>query len=239
MRARERSGPVAALFAQQRLWFFDQLEPNSASYNIPIVLRISGKLNAAALESSLAEVVRRHEALRTSFALVEGVPVQVVHDIDGWHLPLIELNTMPEPEREAEIFMKNEAVRPFDLQAGPLFRATLLQLAAEEHVLLLTMHHIVSDGWSMSVLVREAATLYQAYIEGRAAALPEVVVQYADFASWQREWLTGEVLEEQLSYWRQQLGGARCRSWSCRLIRARPETPSYKGAMETLRLQKS
>ena len=131
--------------------------------------------------------------------------------------------------------MKNEAVRPFDLQAGPLFRATLLQLAADEHVLLLTMHHIVSDGWSMSVLVREAATLYQAYIEGRVAALPEVVVQYADFASWQREWLTGEVLEEQLSYWRQQLGGAPA-ELELPVDRARPETPSYKGAMETVAL---
>ena len=112
LRARERSGPVPLSFAQQRLWFFDQLEPNSASYNIPIVLRISGKLNAAALESSLAEMVRRHEALRTSFALVEGVPVQVVHDIDGWHLPLIELNTMPEPEREAEIFDEERSCTP-------------------------------------------------------------------------------------------------------------------------------
>jgi amino acid adenylation domain-containing protein len=235
MRARERTGPVPLSFAQQRLWFFDQLEPNSASYNIPIALRISGRLNVAALESSLADVVRRHEALRTSFSLVEGVPVQVVRDIQGWQLPLIELTTMREPEREAEIFMKREAMRPFDLQAGPLFRATLLHLAGDDHVLLLTMHHIVSDGWSMGVLVREAATLYQAYIEGREAALPEVVVQYADFACWQREWLTGEVLEEQLSYWRQQLGGAPA-ELELPVDRSRPKTPSYRGTMETLAL---
>ena len=235
LRARERTGPIPLSFAQQRLWFFDQLEPNSASYNIPIVLRISGRLNVAALESSLADVVRRHEALRTTFSLIEDVPVQVVHEIPEWHLPVIYLSTMPEPEREAEIFMKREAMRPFDLQAGPLFRATLLHLADDEHVLLLTMHHIVSDGWSMGVLVREAATLYQAYIEDREAALPEILVQYADFACWQREWLTGEVLEEQLSYWRQQLGGALA-ELELPVDRARPKTPSYQGAMETLAL---
>jgi amino acid adenylation domain-containing protein len=235
LRARERTGPVPLSFAQQRLWFFDQLEPNSASYNIPIVLRITGKLNVAALKSSLADVVRRHEALRTSFSLVEGVPVQVVHDVRDWHLPLIDLSPALEPERETEILMKQEALRPFDLQTGPLFRATLLKLADDEHVLLLTMHHIVSDGWSMSVLVREAATLYQAYIEGREAALPEVVVQYADFACWQREWLTGEVLEEQLSYWRQQLGGAPA-ELELPVDGTRPETPSYRGAMETVAL---
>jgi len=235
LRARERTGPVPLAFAQQRLWFFDQLEPNSASYNIPFVLRISGRLNPAALETSLANVVRRHEALRTTFSLVDEVPVQIVHDIQGGHLPLIDLSTMPEPEREAEIFMKREAMRPFDLQVGPLFRATLLQLADDEHVLLLTMHHIVSDGWSMSVLVREAATLYQAYVEGREAALPEVHVQYGDFACWQREWLTGEVLEEQLSYWRQQLGGAPG-ELELPVGRVRPQTPSYRGTMETLAL---
>ncbi len=235
LRARERTGPIPLSFAQQRLWFFDQLEPNSASYNMPIVLRISGRLNVAALESSLADVVRRHEALRTSFSLIEDVPVQVVSEIPEWHLPLIYLSTMPEAEREAEIFIKREAMRPFDLQAGPLFRATLLHLADDEHVLLLTMHHIVSDGWSMGVLVREAATLYQAYIEGREAALPEILVEYADFACWQREWLTGEVLEEQLSYWRQQLGGALA-ELELPVDRARPKTASYRGAMETLAL---
>ncbi|HET6978722.1 MAG TPA: amino acid adenylation domain-containing protein [Pyrinomonadaceae bacterium] len=238
LRARERTGPAPLSFAQQRLWFFDQLEPGSASYNIPIVLRINGRLNTAALESSLANIMRRHEALRTSFSLVDDVPVQVVSDIDEWHLPLIELNTMPEPEREAEIFMKHEAMRPFDLQTGPLFRATLLQIADNDHFLLLTMHHIVSDGWSMSVLVREAATLYQAFIDDREAVLPEVVVQYSDFACWQREWLTGEVLEEQLSYWRRQLGGAPT-ELELPVDRSRPKTASYKGAMETLALSEA
>ncbi|HKN83704.1 MAG TPA: condensation domain-containing protein, partial [Pyrinomonadaceae bacterium] len=235
LRATERTGPLPLSFAQQRLWFFDQLEPNSASYNIPIVLRITGTLNVAALESSLAEVVRRHEALRTTFSLVDGVPVQFVRDVREWHLPLIELSTTPEPEREAEILVKQEALRPFDLQTGPLFRATLLQLSAGEHLLLLTIHHIVSDGWSMSVLIREAATLYQSYIDGRDVQLPEIVVQYADFARWQREWLTGEVLEEQLSYWREQLGGAPA-ELELPVDRARPETPNYKGAMETVAL---
>ncbi len=235
LRKRERTGPLPLSFAQQRLWFFDQLEPNSASYNIPIVLQINGTLDIAALESSLADVVRRHEALRTSFSVVDNVPVQVVHDIDQWHLPLIDLSTTLEPEREAEILIKREALRPFDLQTGPLFRATLLQLTAGEHVLLLTMHHIVSDGWSMSVLVREAATLYHSYIEGHDAPLPEVEIQYADFACWQREWLTGAVLEEQLSYWREQLGGALA-ELELPVDGARPETPSYKGAMETVAL---
>jgi amino acid adenylation domain-containing protein len=233
LRSIERAGALPLSFAQQRLWFFDQLEPGSASYNIPIALRISGLLNVAALESSLAHVVQRHEALRTSFSIVDGSSVQVVHELGEWHLPLLELSGMPEPELEAEMLMKQEAVRPFDLQTGPLFRAALLRLAADDHVLLLTMHHIVSDGWSMSVLVREAATLYQAYLEGCEAELPELVVQYADFAQWQREWLTGEVLAEQLSYWCQQLGSAPAElelpaDW------ARPAQPTYKGAMETL-----
>ncbi|HEU0051863.1 MAG TPA: condensation domain-containing protein, partial [Longimicrobium sp.] len=206
----ERAGALPLSFAQERLWFIDRLEPGSAVYNIPVARRLSGALDASALERALGEIVRRHEALRTVFAEVDGSPVQVVVPFDGFVLPMDDLSGLGEADREAMVRRRGveEARRAFDLSAGPLFRAALLRLGAEEHVLLLSMHHVVSDGWSMGVLLRELSALYAAYREGRESPLPELTVQYADYAVWQRERLAGEELERQLAYWKGRLAGA-------------------------------
>jgi amino acid adenylation domain-containing protein len=210
IRPREGGGPAPLSFAQERLWFIDRLEQGSAVNNIPSALRLAGALDPAALERSLGEIVRRHQALRTVFAEVDGAPVQVIVPFDGFALPVEDLSGLGDADREAAVRRRadEEASRPFDLAAGPLFRAVLLRLAAEEHVLLLPMHHIVSDGWSMGVLLRELSALYAAYREGRESPLPELAVQYADYAVWQREQVAGEVLDRQLSYWREHLAGA-------------------------------
>jgi amino acid adenylation domain-containing protein len=206
--SREQQLPLS--FAQQRLWFLDQLEPQSTLYNIPAALRLTGSLNVTALERTLSEVVRRHEVLRTTFAEVDGEPMQLIHESAPVSLTVIELEHMGEGERESEVrrLSLEETEKPFDLRGGPLLRVALLKLAGDEHVLLFTVHHIVSDGWSMGVLVREVAALYEAFTRGEESPLAELRVQYADFAAWQQQWLTGEVLEEQLSYWREQLQGA-------------------------------
>ncbi len=206
----ERDSEIPLSFAQQRLWFIDQLEPNSAAYNIPMAVRLTGLLDTAALERTLNEIVRRHETLRTTFNLHNGQPVQVINNEVEVQLQFNDLSALPPSEREAKVrqLAREEAQLPFDLLKGPLLRATLLKTAEEEHVALLTMHHIVSDGWSAGVFVREVVALYQAFARGEAIPLAELPIQYADFAHWQREWLRGEALEKQLSYWKQQLAGA-------------------------------
>ncbi|HEY0014879.1 MAG TPA: amino acid adenylation domain-containing protein, partial [Longimicrobium sp.] len=206
----ERTEPPLLSFAQERLWFLDRFE-RGTSYNLPFTLRLRGALDVDALERALGEIVRRHEALRTVFAEVDGSPVQVIAPSSGLPVPVKDLSHLPEETREAEVqreLVEEGGARPFDLSAGPLFRAALLRLGAEEHVLLLSMHHIVSDGWSMGVLYRELSALYEAYREGRTSPLPELPVQYADYAVWQRAQLEGEALDQQLSYWRERLAGA-------------------------------
>ena len=205
-----RDGALPLSFAQQRLWFIDQLEPDSPRYNVPAALCLSGTLDVAALEQSLNAVVQRHEALRTTFAAVQGRAVQVIAPSLNVPLPVADLGVLTQAERaaEAQRLAQAEARQPFDLARGPLLRARLLRLGEQEHWLLLTMHHIVSDGWSMGVLQSELGTLYQALSSGRAATLAELPVQYADFAQWQRQWLQGEALAAQLAYWRKQLEGA-------------------------------
>ncbi|HEX5709303.1 MAG TPA: amino acid adenylation domain-containing protein, partial [Pyrinomonadaceae bacterium] len=197
-------------FAQERLWFLQQLEPDSAAYNIAGAMRLQGQLNVSALESAINEIVRRHEVLRTTFSLVDGRPMQVIAQFRTVPLPVIDLSGTPEAERAAEVerLTTREARLPFDFEKGPLVRATLVRLQDDEHALLFTMHHIVSDGWSLGVLVAEVGALYEAYTNGRPSPLPELEIQYADFAVWQREWLRGKVLEDQLSYWKSQLGGS-------------------------------
>jgi amino acid adenylation domain-containing protein len=204
-----REGPLPLSFAQQRLWFIDQLEAGSPFYNSPAAVRLYGQLDLPALEQTFTELVRRHESLRTHFAVEGGEPVQVIAEAEELSLPVTDLRQMGEQEREAEMerLAREEAQRAFDLSRGPMLRVAVLRLGEEEHVLLMTMHHIVSDAWSMGVLVREVAALYEAYSEGRPSPLAELPIQYADYAAWQREWLRGDVLEEQLSYWREQLGG--------------------------------
>jgi amino acid adenylation domain-containing protein/non-ribosomal peptide synthase protein (TIGR01720 family) len=227
----DRDGPLPLSFAQERLWFLDRLQPGSAFYNTAPALRLAGPLDAAALERAFAEVVRRHESLRTTFAEHDGVPVQAIAPFAGWTLPVEDLFALPAAEREAAALRRaaDEAARPFDLAAGPLFRAVLLRLAADDHVLLLCMHHVVTDGWSLGVLVREASVLYGAFREGRAPALPPLPVQYADFAVWQRAWLRGEVLERQMAYWRERLAGAPA-LLELPTDRPRPPVQSHRGA---------
>ncbi|MFL5542253.1 MAG: amino acid adenylation domain-containing protein, partial [Longimicrobiaceae bacterium] len=232
-----RGGPAPLSFAQERLWFLHQMEPESPFYNVLAARRLSGALDARALERALGEVVRRHESLRTTFAQVDGAPVQVVAPFPGFTLPVEDLSALEEAEREARVRRRAaaEAARPFDLAAGPLFRAALLRLGEEDHALLLSTHHVVSDGWSMEVLFRELAALYAAYREGRMVALPGPAVQYADFALWQREQLAGKALERQLAYWREQLAGAPA-LLELPTDRPRPAARSYRGAHEPFEL---
>jgi acyl transferase domain-containing protein len=210
---RPRPAGLSALplsFAQQRLWFIDQLEPGSPLYNLPRALHTEGPLRIEVLTLTLSEIVRRHEALRTVFAAPEGSPVQVIRPATTFALPLVDLSGLPASRRQAEAFLLagEEAGRPFDLARGPLLRGVLLRLADEEHVVALTMHHIVSDGWSMGILVREVTALYQAFLEERPSPLPELPIQYADFAVWQHSWLDQEALEGLARYWSQRLAGA-------------------------------
>ncbi|HEX2202458.1 MAG TPA: amino acid adenylation domain-containing protein [Longimicrobium sp.] len=227
----EDDGPAPASFAQERLWLVDRLQPGTSAYNMPAALRVTGALDTAALEGALAEIVRRHEPLRTTFDTVDGKPVQVVHPAEGFALPVEDLTHLPEDAREAEArrIADAEATTPFDLATGPLFRARLLKLGDERHLLLLTLHHVTSDGWSIGVLVRELTALYDAFGRGEPSPLPELPVRYRDFARWQRAWLAGEVLEAQTAYWRKTLAGAPP------LIelphdRPRPAVESFRGA---------
>ncbi|HLL47967.1 MAG TPA: amino acid adenylation domain-containing protein, partial [Longimicrobiaceae bacterium] len=218
-------------FAQQRLWFLYQLDPASPLYNMPAAFRLHGPLDAGALERALAEIVRRHETLRTTFTSEAGEPVQVVSPPGAWRLEVEELGGLGEAEREAEVRrrVQAEAVRPFDLAAGPLFRALLLRCGAEEHVLLLCVHHVVGDGWSMEVLFRELDAVYSAFLRGEPSPLAEPPLQYADFAVWQRERLRGPALEQLLGYWMEQLAGAPA-TLELPADRPRPATQSFRGA---------
>ncbi|HZF08657.1 MAG TPA: amino acid adenylation domain-containing protein, partial [Thermoanaerobaculia bacterium] len=208
----DRGGFLPLSFAQERLWILDRLEPGSTAYHVPLALRLVGELDAVALHRSLGEIVRRHEALRTRFAVVDGNPVQVILPFAPPvppALPRVDLTALSAERREAELRRRlvADALRPFDLEQGPLFRTTLVLLGVSEHALLTNMHHIVSDGWSIGVLLGELTALYGAGLAGRPSALPELPVQYADFAVWQRLWLAGEVLEREIAYWRRALHG--------------------------------
>ncbi len=207
---RPRTGePLPLSFAQNRLWFVDQMTPGASVYNIPCLLRLDGELDVAALGRSLGEIVRRHEALRTTFTSVEGQPAQVIGPAVAPPPRGLDLTSLPAAAREAETgrLCREESRGPFDLSTGPLFRATLIRVGPARHLLLLVMHHIVSDGWSMSIFVRELQTLYEAFRAEAPSPLPELTIQYADYAAWQREWLSGDTLEAQLAYWKGKLGG--------------------------------
>ena len=208
-----REGELELSFAQQRLWFIDQLEPGSSAYNVPLGVRLRGKLKVEALERAIGEIVRRHEVLRTTFPAVGGEPRQ---RIDLWEemeekVWQVEEVGGEEQEREQRVReeARREAGRGFNLGEGPLVRVKLLRLGEEEHVLLVTLHHIVSDGWSLGVLVEEFGALYEAYAEGKESPLEELKIQYADYAEWQRRWWSKEVEEREMKYWREQLRGAR------------------------------
>jgi amino acid adenylation domain-containing protein len=235
--SRENDLPLS--YAQQRLWFLDQYEPNSSVYNLPSALRVRGSLNIGVLEQSLNEIIRRHESLRTTFSMVDGEAVQVIAPSVGFSLAVVDLRDHPEGEREEEArrLVNEEAGRPFDLARGPLFRSKLVRLGEEDHVLLLTMHHIVSDGWSMGVLYRELSVLHQAFLNGQPSPLPELPIQYADFAVWQRECLKGEILDRQLSYWKKQLEGIPG-VLNLPTDRPPPTVQSHRGARQSFVLSK-
>ncbi len=208
--AADRSRRLVLSFAQQRLWFLEQMGGLGSAYHVGRRLRLRGELDRGALVRALERIVERHEALRTTFHAVEGELVQRVVPAgeSGFHLLAHEVGDHPSAEAELQRLVSEEAGAPFDLERGPLMRGRLIRLAAEEHVLLLTMHHIVSDAWSMGVLIQELSALYAAYRRGEADPLPLLPVQYADYAAWQRRWVDGEVLQEQADYWREALAGA-------------------------------
>ena len=236
---RDQALPLS--FAQQRLWFLDQLAPGSAFYNVPAAIRITGPLDVPALVSGLSEVLRRHEALRTVFPEAEGRPVQRILAPGQLEIPLYDLSALAETgretgcETEVRRLLEAESAAPFSLASGPLLRVALFKLEPAQHVLLLTMHHIISDGWSMGVLIRELSVLYPAFKAGRHSPLPELAIQYADFAHWQRQYLTGDVLDRQLSYWRQKLTGAPA-VLALPTDRPRPAVQSYQGRRHTFRI---
>src|SRR5215472_5955283 len=216
-------------FAQQRLWFLEQLQRGGASYLIPWILRATGKLNVDALAHSLNDVIARHEILRTTFSWKDGMPVQVVHGSLTIALPVRDLTRSANPLLEAERLAREEAQTPLDREHGPLVRAQLLGLAPEDHILLLTVHHIIFDGWSRQILVRDLAACYEAYNSARTPALPPPKLQYADFAVWQRKLFQGPNLEKHLSYWRKQLDGIPA-SIELPTDRPRPQLQTFKGA---------
>ena len=208
-RGGEGGGVRAASYAQRRLWFMQQLDEGGAAYNCPGGARLVGELDVAALERALGEVVRRHEALRTSFREEGGEVVQVVSAPEPVALMVRDLSLAERAERErvVEEIAQRQAREGFDLSRGPLLRAELVRVSAEEHVFLLTMHHIISDGWSMGILIRELGALYEAYRAGAGSPLRELEVQYGDYAEWQRGWMSGEVLRQEIEWWREGVRG--------------------------------
>ncbi|MUH00256.1 amino acid adenylation domain-containing protein [Scytonema sp. UIC 10036] len=243
-----RNGNLPLSFAQQRLWFLDQLVPNNPFYNVPAALRLTGALDVTALEQTFQKIVQRHEALRTIFVTREGQPVQIVLPSLAIALPVIDLQKEPLFEREAKAqrLITQETQRPFNLSTGPLLRIMLLRLDREEHILVLNMHHIISDGWSIGVLIREIAAFYTAcrdVAHNVSANLPELPIQYPDFAHWQRHWLQGvginspTPLQIQLDYWRKQLDGLSVLSLPT--DKPRPTHPTYRGARQFLQLPKN
>jgi amino acid adenylation domain-containing protein len=233
---RRRDGALPLSFSQQRFWFLDQLEPGNPYNNSRHAARLTGNLDRAALERALGEVVRRHEALRTRFPLVDGRPVQEI--VAPWTLTLepLDLSALPEAQREPELQRLLEAERrePFDLVHGPVFRVRLLRMGPSDHVLVFTTHHVASDGWSMGILIRETAALYKAFVRREPSPLAEPSLQYADFAVWQRAWLQGEVLDAEVAYWRRQLAGAPVLELPA--DRVRPARPSLRSGSVRLDL---
>ncbi|MDY6946861.1 MAG: amino acid adenylation domain-containing protein [Pseudomonadota bacterium] len=219
-------------YAQERLWFLEQLGLVGAAYNMAATIQLEGRLDIAALERSFCELIRRHETLRTRFEAVDGQAMQRIDAPVDFEVPVLDLSALPTPaeEREVRSLGREEALRPFDLQLGALLRVRLLRLSDEKHVMLVTMHHIISDGWSMGVLIREIGALYEAFSRGQSASLPSLPIQYVDYSLWQREWLSGETLRQQMHYWKAKLAGAPA-ALSLPTDRARPAVQSFQGAM--------
>jgi len=224
-------------FAQQRLWFLNQFEQNAAVYNLPSAFRFTGSLNLEALEKSIRAIISRHEILRTVFTVVDTQAFQVVLKDIPLKIDTIDLQTLETAEREKKIreLVNKEARTPFNLKKAPLFRAKLVKVAPQEHIVLLTMHHIISDGWSMGIFTQEIALLYDRFSKGQTPALPPLKIQYGDFAKWQVEHLQGEVLKEQIDYWNKKLGDAPP-PLDLPFDRPRPLHQSYAGKHISFRL---
>ncbi|MEM6398884.1 MAG: amino acid adenylation domain-containing protein [Cyanobacteria bacterium P01_D01_bin.116] len=227
-------------FAQQRLWFIDQLQPGNPAYNIHLPMRLIGRLNLVALEQTLNEIVKRHEILRTTFTKVEGQPVQIITPNLTLTLPVIDLRQLSKVEQITEVqrFSIKQSQRPFDLVQDPLLRCTLVQLGEQQYIMLLSTHHIVFDGWSLNLFTRELLVLYQAFSTGKPAFLPKLPIQYADFAVWQRQELQAEKLKSQLSYWKNQLANAPP-LLPLPTERPRPRVQTYRGAVQSFLLPRS
>jgi amino acid adenylation domain-containing protein len=223
-------------FSQARLWLLNQLEPESSAYNLPTAYRITGQLDIVALKQSLEEIVQRHEALRTTFVAVNGQPFQVIHDTQAVRLSVLDVQDLP--ETEVKRLVTGLAAQPFDLATGPLWRVHLLHLGGEDHLLLFTIHHIIFDEWSENIFFKELAALYEGFFTGKRSPLPELPIQYADFADWQRQWLQGKTLESQLDYWKQQLANTPP-VLELPTDRPRPSVMSYAGKKLYLELPKS
>jgi amino acid adenylation domain-containing protein len=228
LRAGARPARVPLSFAQQRLWFLSQLEPESVAYHSPLAVRLTGRLDVAAVEFALNAVVERHEVLRTTFPTVDGTPVQAIAPALGVPVRLVDLTGVDDAEAAARHYAARDARRPFDLANGPLVRATLMRLAPDTHLFVLTLHHVVADGWSLGVLAREFGQFYTASRQRSEVDLPPLPIQYADYAVWQQEWLQGEVLDAELEYWERQLAGAPVLDLPS--DRLRPAAASHRGA---------
>ncbi|HSE17010.1 MAG TPA: amino acid adenylation domain-containing protein, partial [Pyrinomonadaceae bacterium] len=235
-----RGGQLPLSFGQERVWFLEQLQPGTSAYTIPAPVRLTGPVDVTALQRAFTEIIRRHESLRTRFINLEGTPVQVIREPGEFDLPVNDLTHLTEERQDAEVkrLASEDAQRPFDLTEGKLLRVTLLRLGVENHVALFNMHHIASDGWSMGVLVSELGTLYDSFSKGLLSPLGELPIQYADFAHWQRSWLQGNALQEQLDYWKQQLAG-NVRTLNLPTDRPRPEVQTFAGDWQFLYLDKS
>ena len=230
---RERKGPFPLSFAQQRLWILDRLTPGGSAYNVPYAYRLRGEVSVGTLENALTEIVRRHEVLRTTFTAVDGAPLQSVGPALRVNVGIRDLRSVPEGDRESAAMLQlhEEAHRGFDLERGPLMRVTLITLGEDEYLLVLVFHHIVFDGWSESIFFKELSALYEPSPRGAKDVLPDLPIQYGDFVLWQREWLQGEVLEKQLAYWKEKLGGS-LPVLELPSDRARPAAQTHKGLTE-------
>ncbi len=232
-----RDGELPLSYSQQRMWFFEQLASGTSAFHIVLGVRLGGELNTAALEQTLSEIMRRHESLRTVFTAVNQQPVQIIKPPITFRLPLIDLNGLREEERERQAarLAQAQTVQQFDLATGPLARIALLRMSPREHILIATLHHIIGDEQSLEVITVELSRLYEAFTSGQQSPLPELTVQYVDYAAWQRQWLQGEVLENRLAYWRKQLQDAP-RGLSLPRRRVRPKVQGFKGVKHSIKI---
>ena len=231
LRRLNREGGMPLSFAQQRLWFIDQFDPATSAYIIAVAVKLEGSFNIVALEQALSQIIRRHEALRTRFVSTAGEPMQVIEPWEGKNLAVLDLSGLGEQQREKTIrgIIEEESSRGFDLTRGPVIRQSVLRINQQEHVLLVSVHHIVSDGWSGRIMMREIASLYEAFITGENSPLEELQIQYGDYAVWQREWLTQSVLEAELEYWSERLRALPA-VLELATDRPRPAVQTFRGA---------